>query len=163
MPKGFYERKYRPIFERFEQQYIPITECGCWVWLGRLNKENGYGTIFTDCRAASQSREYAHRYSWSVYRGEIPEGMHVLHTCDTPMCVNPDHLFLGTHLDNVRDMIRKNRQACAANGNHRGAKLTAAQVVAIRESKDTPTRLARQFGVSPSHACAIQRGRARQS
>jgi hypothetical protein len=74
----------------------------------------------------------AHRASWSIYQGEIPAGAHVLHRCDNPPCVNPDHLFLGTHQDNMRDCSVKGRAARPHGGASYLAKLTDADVMAIR-------------------------------
>lgn len=71
----------------------------CWMWVGARNKR-GYGNI---------QGVLAHRISWELYNGPIPDGLLVCHRCDTPGCVNPDHLFLGTHQDNSRDMIAKGR------------------------------------------------------
>lgn len=87
--------------ERFESKFVPITECGCWIWLGAAGR---YGNLTV------QQRHYdAHRFAWLLYLGSIPEGMRVLHRCDTPLCVNPAHLFLGTAKDNTLDMVRKGR------------------------------------------------------
>lgn len=75
----------------------------CWLWDGP-RFASGYG------RASQGSRKRrAHRVAYELYVAPIPEGMHVLHRCDNPPCVNPDHLFLGTHLDNMKDMERKGR------------------------------------------------------
>ena len=88
---------------RFHKKYIPEPMSGCWLWEGSAN-EDGYGYI-----SKKNIIVYAHRVSWELHRGPIPEGLCVLHTCDTPACVNPDHLWLGTHTDNVRDSVKKGR------------------------------------------------------
>lgn len=77
---------------------------GCWEWQGR-RFPFGYGAFYLEGQWNG-----AHRASWRVHFGEIPDGLWVLHRCDNPPCVRPDHLFLGTHLDNVRDMCRKGRK-----------------------------------------------------
>ena len=74
---------------------------GCHVFTGCRER---YGLMFVDGK-----RKRAHRVAWELYRGKIPEGLHVLHRCDNPPCVNPDHLFLGTHTDNMRDCRDKGR------------------------------------------------------
>lgn len=75
----------------------------CWLWTGATN-EHGYGKL-----SANGSWRLAHRVSWNLSNGEIPDNLQVLHRCDTPACVNPAHLFLGTHADNMRDMKQKGR------------------------------------------------------
>jgi hypothetical protein len=92
-----------PLLTRFEMQHIPEPNSGCWLWLGATSP-SGYGNIY-----AFGSSLRAHRASWVIFRGAIPAGMHVLHKCDTPSCVNPDHLFLGSHADNMADKVRKGR------------------------------------------------------
>lgn len=77
---------------------------GCWEWRGSQYANNGYGQIRYKYQAV-----LVHRFSWSMLRGEIPEGLCVLHRCDNRPCVNPEHLFLGTYLDNARDMSQKGR------------------------------------------------------
>jgi hypothetical protein len=91
-----YKRGRSPA-ETIEVYSMPVPECGCWIWLGAANR---YGMVRGD---------RAHRVSWKTFRGPIPHGLHVLHKCDTPLCVNPDHLFLGTHLDNMKDKEEKGR------------------------------------------------------
>lgn len=76
----------------------------CWTWSGRIG-DRGYGQFDDGDRTLR-----AHRVAWTLTRGEIPAGMQVLHRCDNPACVRPDHLFLGTHDDNMRDMAAKGRQ-----------------------------------------------------
>jgi hypothetical protein len=77
----------------------------CWVWTGARNAA-GYGDFH---RGGGMNHVFAHRYSWELVHGSLPEGRLVLHHCDNPPCVNPKHLFDGTHADNTRDMIRKGR------------------------------------------------------
>ncbi len=79
---------------------------GCWIW--SIGTDScGYGKGWW-----SNRRQGAHRLSWIAFKGPIPKGKQVLHKCDTPACVNPAHLFLGTHADNMRDMVRKGRLVC---------------------------------------------------
>ncbi len=90
--KRINEHEFKPLF---------IETSGCWFWQGTLNR-NGYGVL---CHSL------AHRLSWIFKNGPIPDGMNVLHKCDMPPCVNPQHLFLGTQIDNLADMRNKGRGA----------------------------------------------------
>lgn len=76
----------------------------CWEWQGPRSRE-GYGNTYENGRNIR-----AHRWAWERFVGPIPEGILVCHSCDNPPCVNPFHLFLGTHMDNMRDMVAKGRQ-----------------------------------------------------
>lgn len=80
---------------------------GCWEWQGGSN-QYGYG-LFTRRGCDTKVTRVASRISWELAHGPIPQGMVVCHKCDNPPCVNPDHLFIGTHLDNMRDMVAKGR------------------------------------------------------
>lgn len=80
----------------------------CWLWTGAPNSA-GYGMV-GEGPAGADRKILAHRLAWEIHFGPIPEGMFVCHHCDTPLCVRPDHLFLGTHTDNMRDMAAKGRQ-----------------------------------------------------
>ena len=136
---------------------MPIPHSGCWVWMGGLvgswhGKSGGvYGGITIGGRSLR-----AHRASWEQHFGPIPNGLHVLHRCDVPTCVNPNHLFLGTHLDNMADMRAKRRR----NGERASwPKLTESQVIEIFNSPDSAPILAKRYGVSRSTPLWIKQGR----
>lgn len=122
------------------------SDNACWIWTAHKNKK-GYGYF-----GIGNTVQQSHRVSWELTYGEIPDGLCVLHNCpdgDNPSCVNPKHLFLGTNIDNVRDMDKKGRRAVGENAPNR--KLTANQVRYIRkrhsEGDITFAELGRQMGV----------------
>jgi uncharacterized protein YerC len=133
---------------RFENKFIPEPNSGCWLWMGATNSD-GYGWFWLDGHIK------AARVAWVLYRGDLPNGLHVLHHCDNPPCVNPDHLFLGTSADNVADMVRKGR----ASRKTPGAKLTSEQVLSILHDSREYRTIAKQFNVSSPTICAIKRGK----
>jgi len=97
--------KKRSIEERFWEKVNVKGDDECWEWQAcKLPK--GYGQFEINYKV-----KQSHRVSWELHFGEIPNGLHVLHHCDNPSCVNPKHLFLGTNQDNRDDMVKKNRQA----------------------------------------------------
>ncbi len=100
--KGRVGRPPRPVQERFESKYIKDLS-GCWLWQAGKDS-NGYGKLQISGKSTG-----AHRISWELTNGPVPEGMLVLHTCDTPNCVNSNHLFIGTNTDNMRDKVSKGR------------------------------------------------------
>jgi hypothetical protein len=108
---------------------------------------NGYVRIKVNYKTVS-----AHRYSYSSFVGEIPEGMLVLHTCDNPPCVNPEHLFLGTQQDNMNDKVAKGRQSQGET--HHKSKLTKQQVLAIRRDNRSQRAIAHEYGIDQA---AVQR------
>lgn len=83
------------------------TPSGCWEWLDSVNIVTGYGQFMKSTSPVKLVT--AHRMSWELYRGGIPDGLLVLHKCDNRKCFNPDHLFLGTYKDNAMDKIKKGR------------------------------------------------------
>jgi hypothetical protein len=100
----------------------------------------------------------AHRLAWEMKNGPIGDGLFVCHRCDIPSCVNPDHLFLGTHAENMKDMREKGRCWCPPGEDHRGAKLTEANVIDIRKSDQSDTKLASHYGVSRAAIYAARKG-----
>lgn len=114
---------------------------GCWLWTGAVNAK-GYGRATFSGEAVK-----AHRLAYRLFGGELGNG-HVCHRCDTPSCVNPDHLWLGTNTDNVRDKIAKGRQPPADGERNNRAKLTADDVKDVRASSETNTEAARRLGVT---------------
>lgn len=125
---------------------------GCWLWTGRLTAK-GYGDF-----SVKKKPVRAHRMSWNLFRGEIPLGMNVLHSCDNPTCVNPDHLFVGTQLANMHDMIAKGRKVVARGEQHGNSKLTVEQVAAIRESTGRGADIGKRYGIGAMQVSRIKRG-----
>lgn len=126
--------------KRFRRKVSEPRDGGCTEWLGWKNN-SGYGMI------KSSSRPYkhllAHRVSYELHHGDIPEGMDVMHTCDNKVCVNPEHLRVGTRKENMEDMVAKNRQ--------KTSKLTEVDFERIQDMRThglTMREIAKQFGVS---------------
>ncbi len=133
-------RQQRQFEDSFFSRIGKITENGCLLWGGNTD-DNGYGRL---------GETLAHRISYELLNGPIG-GLHVLHRCDNPTCINPAHLFLGTNLDNINDKISKRRQA---KGEMFNRKLTESQIKAIRLrqlSGESQAALASEFGVQHSH------------
>lgn len=126
----------------------------CWPWTGV--RMAGYGRVKTGARPV---HVFAHRVAWQLTNGDIPEGMSVLHRCDNPPCCNPAHLYLGTHQDNVRDMMERGRHRPGRQGR---AKLAPDDVRSIRaalKAGASKRSLARQHGVARRTVSAIETGR----
>lgn len=138
--------------ESFEEKIWREPNSGCHLWTARCDKK-GYGWFKTRI----SSERLAHRFSYLFYRGGIPPTMHVLHKCDTPGCVRPEHLFLGTNDDNCRDKVSKGRQAKGES--HSSAKLTSDDIIAIRADMRPCKIIASQYGIDLSSIYSIRRGR----
>jgi len=137
----------RPIAERFWEKASRPAD-GCWVWQYAINN-TGYG-IFSE---STGKCVLSHRMAWKLTHGDIPSGLFVCHHCDNPKCVRPDHLFLGTCLDNSRDMVAKGRSYWRGGGGNPNAKLSESEVVEIRNEFKTARKygffitMARRYGV----------------
>lgn len=132
-----------------------VSNDGCWIWT-RSKQGFGYGKV------KHKGKFYgAHRISFASHNGPIPDGMFVCHRCDNPACINPKHLFLGTHADNMADCARKGRAPGlrnAAEGNGQSL-LSREDAVAILKSKDFQRVLAKRYGVSRSTIAMLKAGR----
>lgn len=131
--------------QSYIQERVDVDANGCWLWRLAVDKP-GYGKACYEAVHRS-----AHRLSFAAFKHD-PGDLFVRHSCDVPRCCNPDHLSLGTHADNMRDMVERNR-AFAWAGKRRGAKnprarLSEADVRAIRRSEHAAGLLAREYGVS---------------
>jgi hypothetical protein len=151
--RGIPNRKHRTPADTIEMLSVPEPNSGCWLWLGSVNKA-GYGRLGKDKR-----ERQAHRLSYSVHRGEIPKGVLVLHRCDVRCCVNPSHLFLGSHADNAIDRESKGRGFSMHGAEHPKAKLSWDAANSIRQSHETSSALARKFGVSHKAVRLVRSGK----
>lgn len=127
----------------------------CWLWTGGKTK-HGYGQLRVNSR-----KMLAHRFSWEHHNGHIPkgEGHHgtcVLHRCDNPSCVNPDHLWLGTQADNIADREAKGRGVRLEGEAHGNAKLTEPEVIAILADTRSQSKIAADYGVDQTTISQIK-------
>jgi hypothetical protein len=158
-----------PLEERFWNNVYKEHPSGCWLWEGSTDR-GGYGWVM------GMGERKAHRVSWVIHFGVIPDELFVLHKCDNPSCVNPEHLYLGTHLDNVRDAKERKRYRGAvgdANGlrkypekvrgsNNGMSKLTEADVVEMRQLRAEGARvsdIAEKYKLTCAHTSKILVGK----
>lgn len=141
-----------PITDRLYGNAKKNEHSGCWEWKGSTNR-GGYGRIIVGSRKDGTRRnELAHRLSYMLNNGVIPEGMEVCHKCDNRSCINPDHLFLGTRQDNIDDRERKGRNIVFTGEEQQNAKLTKKAVKDARWERaykgTSFQKLADKYGVS---------------
>jgi hypothetical protein len=143
--------------ERFWSHVDRRSDDECWLWTAST-RGRGYGA-FVVCRDGVKRNIDAHRFSYMLHVGPIPDGLLVCHHCDTPRCVNPRHLFVGTYADNNRDKSIKGRNP--GNRTDRGRKPFALQgsdlavARAMVAQGHTQRAVARRFGVSPAAVCRV--------
>lgn len=136
----------------------PEPNSGCWLWTANCNHK-GYGQI----GLGAKSMRTTHRVVYEHFKGPIPAGKQIMHSCDTPCCCNPDHLSVGTHQDNIDDKMRKrrhkagrhNRARGSANGNSR---LSYEQARDVKFGRDSYSVAASKHSVSKSTVYAIRKG-----
>lgn len=152
--------------QRFERLTERVPFSGCWLWTGAVNKD-GYGKLTVDSKDTT-----AHRWSWQLHNGPIPNGLHVLHRCDVPGCVNPAHLFVGDTQANVDDMWAKGRRGKLRGGSmpnevNPNAIFSDRQIAEMRKAREisceTNKALAKRFGISESHFSHVVRGLVRRA
>lgn len=140
--------KVRPIEERF---WTHVSRgSGCWLWTGHREGSGRYGQIWVRRGRNDYARQPAHRVAWEITYGAIPEGMCVCHRCDTPLCVRPDHLFLGTQADNMADMKAKGRYVgwhAAPRQPHALSRQQEDEVRRRHAGGETQKNLSLEFGV----------------
>lgn len=135
--------------QKFDEKYIAEPMSGCWLWTAS-KLQDGYGRL-----RVGNITEGAHRVSYKLNRGKIPEGLCVLHTCDVSACVNPEHLWLGTVADNNADMMKKGRGVFVKGAKNGSSKLTETQVIEIRASTKNQYVLAEEYRTSQGHISGI--------
>jgi hypothetical protein len=134
-------------FIQFVSQVVP-DESGCWKWGGPIGND-GYGWF---------QKSRAHRYSYTRFKGPIPDGLFILHSCDTPSCVCPHHLSAGTQLENMRQKMARGRHVYLRGEQVGAAKLTAEKVKAIRQRHakgETQRALGKAYGMSQGRISMI--------
>lgn len=154
-PKNRKKLTRENFFSRVDCSGGPDT---CWPWTMKSRTSYGYGVFRRDNVLIA-----AHREAFEIANGPIPEGLYVLHECDNAPCCNPKHLFLGTHLDNIADMIKKGRNARGekmGTSTHSDA-VVAAAVAEFRAGGKTRTAVAKKHGMSSQHLSAILLGKFR--
>ena len=128
---------------------VSVWTNGCWQWIGHTNKYNGYGCTWYD-----QKRILAHRFMWELINDtKVPLGKVVMHTCDNPLCVNPEHLRLGTQQENIADMISKDRQCSLSGEDHPRNKVTSDLIVEarrLRRNGHNRQEIAKALSLGPS-------------
>lgn len=147
----------REVKNIWDKVYVK-RENECWEWLGDKDK-HGYGRITYEGK-----RQLVTRVLWKLMNDLIPDGMCICHTCDNPSCLNPKHLFLGSHHDNMVDMKKKGRGRgkIMYGVDNPKTKLTEVQIREIRKRRNNGERgidLAKEFGVTPTLICSIFKGR----
>jgi hypothetical protein len=123
----------------------------CWIWTASVNKQ-GYGAL-----SIGKKQIRAHRVSYMLFKGQIPDGMHVCHSCDNPSCVNPDHLWIGTPKDNAKDCLMKNRFPIGQRAGR--AKLTEHEVIMIRRATIVGKAIAKKYNISLEQVYNIRQRR----
>jgi len=146
-------KRAEPLINTFERYTLFNGDKQCWPWFGPID-QGGYGMM--NGRPTGRTTVRAHRFSYEHHIGPIPPGAVVRHTCDNPNCVNPEHLLIGTQLDNIRDRVARGRTRT-----NNVCKLTALQIAEVRSLAADGVfqrTIAAQYGVSQRTICKIVNG-----
>jgi hypothetical protein len=144
-------------FEKlFSKSFSPEPNTGCWIWTGYIGV-GGYGHMSVRNRKKTDHK-YAHRHSFERSNGPVPHGMIVLHSCDNRWCVNPEHLSVGTHQENMDDMVSRGR-SLVNNKNSAKIDIETARKVYMATLLYSQTEVARQFSISQPLVSMIRNGR----
>lgn len=142
--------------DRFWRQVAPEALSGCWLWMGAIRKTDGYGHFSVYVRRGAVESHIAHRYVLEQKLGRpLVDGEVARHTCDVRACVNPDHLIAGSVRDNHHDAMRRGRHSHGSR--HGCAKVSEADVIAIRLSTESGVVLADRYGLSPATVSDIRK------
>lgn len=142
--------------DRFMSKVMVRSLDECWEWKTCKNN-GGYGQFYYRVSKKSRVDLGAHRFSYLLFKGRIPKGLCVCHSCDNRSCVNPKHLWLGTRSDNMTDMVKKGRKPLIDGERNKMSKLTEEQILYIRSSLKKPRALARELGVAFQTISKIRR------
>lgn len=145
--------RFSSLHDAIHGRYIVDHVSGCWLWGGGIGS-TGYGVV---CYRGKNMR--AHRVSWVIKNGIIPNRLHVLHKCDVRNCINPSHLYLGDHQQNMKDMKDRGRSNKLSGERHPLHKLTEDEAIAIRSEPGFYSDIAKKYGVSKHTVNAIKQGR----
>ncbi len=149
------------VFKKFWERVNKNGPNGCWEWMGARHTF-GHGSVYIGRRSDGRSISVlAHRFSYSIFNKDLCSHRLVCHKCDNPCCVNPDHLFLGTHKDNTQDMLRKGRgRYNPVRGEKTAkAKLKNEDIPKIRADPRSQRAIAAEYGVNHKLICDIKRRR----
>lgn len=144
----------KDVVTRFNSRWL-VNDSGCWVWSGGIDvNKNGipYGYLWV----SHTKKMRAHRFSYELHKEKIPKGLQVRHQCHNSLCVNPEHLLVGTSQDNMDDKVKANRQAKGRDHGRAQRKFTEDEVIYIRESPKKNKELAEEFDVNQSSISRIR-------
>lgn len=147
-----------PMLEKLMQKSMPEPNSGCWLWLGNVNRQ-GYGLVVQPMGKGSIRYRLAHRVAYQCFKGPFDQSLDVCHSCDVPGCINPDHLWLGTHTDNMRDKARKGRGNHARGSAQGQAKINEEIALEIKRASGTAKQIAARLNVSPNIVAQVRSGK----
>lgn len=147
-----FDKKHKPIKDRLREKF-DVSENGCWLWNGHKNQA-GYPMIWLNGKAVR-----AHREMYKLFKNDLTDDLVLCHTCDTPSCVNPAHLFTGTRLENNRDAVEKKRNAFGMKNGH--TRLTVLQISEIFADTRAQSEIAATYGINQSHVSRIKNAKTR--